>query len=125
MRNDFDARKFKEKLGVKNMAIGIMLGYPECCIRSHFGALDHRNVTKILWGTGYVPCSKCARASKKHLISVINTNRLIPQQFGERLDFKTFTNDYVYSRLGISGQCKLKLIKKNIRVRSRMILEVI
>jgi len=122
MRNDFNVRSVRKNVALKNIAIGLMLGYPICCVKSYAGHRDHRNVTKILWGSGYSPCKKCARHSKAYIISGINKNRFISKKFGDdSINFKEFTKKYVYTQLGLAGQHKVKTVLKNIRVRSRLL----
>ncbi len=53
---------------------GKLCGFPECCIIS-FALGKKAHERDPLYGTGYVPCSRCANHSVSFLTSLINKNR--------------------------------------------------
>lgn len=74
------------------VALGVYLGYPICCIVAfattqcsvfspHYA---HRLEAIPLYGTGFVPCMRCAtQKTAAELIAEIQHSRLAPQPFPE------------------------------------------
>ena len=57
-------------------AMGMLFGYPSCCIRSFLEMRHLGGAPRKLAGTGYIPCAKCNEEyTAKQLIDNINANR--------------------------------------------------
>ena len=60
---------------------GKFFGYPECCI-NYFNSVDYYSLEyikycrkSVMYGTGYIPCPKCSKKSKRLLSKIISKNR--------------------------------------------------
>lgn len=56
---------------------GIYYGFPQCCINEFvYNCLKNIQIKKRKFhGTGYVPCSKCNKKSKKEILKHITAHR--------------------------------------------------
>jgi len=82
-------------LHAKYLAIyGLLLGFPYCCISEFITTFKNSGEKRYSWelrkpgekrklyGTGFVPCSRCnARYTSEQLIEIIDSNRKYPIPF--------------------------------------------
>ena len=65
---------------------GKYFGYPNCCIEAfmkgeHMKGLEHNK----FYGTGFVPCKDCYNKNVEDVINIINTNRISPTVFENKI----------------------------------------
>lgn len=68
---------------------GKFYGYPQCCMdeMSHFYVTNPKGYYGLavgdrkLDGTGFIPCAKHNKFKTKHLVGLINSNRLCTKEF--------------------------------------------
>ena len=82
---------------------GKYFGYPNCCIEAfmkgeHVKGLEHNK----FYGTGYVPCKKCSTKNVDVIIKTINTNRISPTMFENKI--KPYTKDDLVISRRIKGE---------------------
>ena len=83
---DGKRRTFSEML-----LIGECYGYPKCCTHNFVKTIitkDHGpEVNKKSEGTGFAPCRKCAKKSKRDIAKMVERNRIceVPFPYGAQI----------------------------------------